>query len=106
MTLHTDHPTPLPAVRQLRRMRAFYAAGVALWTASTAWTGWDSPGSRPMWTSLLLLAVFAGLLVMACRWLRNLENGGTDGRGDAQAYGLRRQGPGFVRGEQPWEAAR
>ncbi|MCI3243490.1 hypothetical protein MQN93_27590 [Streptomyces sp. 7R016] len=93
MTLHTDHPTPLPAVRQLRRMRAFYAAGVTLWTASTAWTGWDSPGSRPMWTSLLLLAVFAGLLVMACRWLRNLENGGTDGRA-RRREGVRSPAPG------------
>jgi hypothetical protein len=34
---------------------------------------WDSPGSRPMWTSLLLLTVFTGLLAMASRWLRNLE---------------------------------
>ncbi|WP_449353500.1 hypothetical protein [Streptomyces shaanxiensis] len=54
-------------------MRNFYAAGVALWTASSAWTTWDSPGSRPMWTSLLLLAVFTALLAMAWRWLRNLE---------------------------------
>lgn len=30
------------------------------------------PGSRPMWTSLLLLAVFTGLLLMASRWLRRL----------------------------------
>jgi hypothetical protein len=34
---------------------------------------WDSPGSRPMWTSLLLLTVFTGLLAMASRWLRDLE---------------------------------
>jgi hypothetical protein len=34
---------------------------------------WDSPGSRPMWTSVLLLAVFTGLLAMASRWLRHLE---------------------------------
>ncbi len=43
-------------------MRNFYAAGVALWAASSAWTTWDAPGSRPMWTSVLLLAVFAALL--------------------------------------------
>ncbi|MEU0409017.1 hypothetical protein ABZ307_14565 [Streptomyces griseorubiginosus] len=70
---HTDDPTAARAARQLRRMRNFYAAGVALWTASSAWTTWDSPGSRPMWTSLLLLAVFTLLLAMAWRWLRNLE---------------------------------
>jgi hypothetical protein len=81
MTLDTDHTTALPAARQLRRMRAFYAAGVTLWTASSVWTGWESPGGRPMWTSLLLLAVFTGLLVMACRWLRDVENAGAGGRG-------------------------
>ncbi|MFF1308676.1 hypothetical protein [Streptomyces sp. NPDC058307] len=69
---HTDDPTAIRAARQLRRIRAFYAAGVVLWTASSAWTMWDSPGSRPMWTSLLLLAVFTGLLAMASRWLRHL----------------------------------
>nr|WP_256340492.1 hypothetical protein [Streptomyces sp. 2231.1] len=35
--------------------------GVLVWAASTAWTGWQSPGSRPMWVSVLLLAVFTGL---------------------------------------------
>ncbi|MEU1479145.1 hypothetical protein ACFYZ8_06980 [Streptomyces sp. NPDC001668] len=74
---HTDDPTVTRAARQLRRIRAFYAAGAALWTASSAWTLWDSPGSRPMWTSLLLLAVFTGLLVMASRWLRHLEPTGS-----------------------------
>lgn len=54
-------------------MRNFYAGGVALWAASSAWTTWDAPGSRPMWTSVLLLAVFAALLAMAWRWLRQLE---------------------------------
>ncbi|MFI6441696.1 hypothetical protein [Streptomyces sp. NPDC050759] len=69
---HTDDITAAGAARQLRRIRAFYAAGVVLWTASSAWTMGDSPGSRPMWTSLLLLAVFTGLLLMASRWLRRL----------------------------------
>ncbi|MCX5257229.1 hypothetical protein [Streptomyces canus] len=69
---HTDDTTAARAARQLRRIRAFYAAGVVLWAASSAWTMGDSPGSRPMWTSLLLLAVFTGLLAMACRWLRRL----------------------------------
>jgi hypothetical protein len=70
---HTDDPTAAGAARQLRRIRAFYAAGVVLWTATSAWTMGDAPGSRPMWTSFLLLAVFTGLLAMACRWLRHLE---------------------------------
>lgn len=70
---HTDDLTAVRAARQLRRMRAFYAAGVALWTASTAWTVWDTPGTRPMWTSLLLLAVFTGLLAVTSRWLRSAE---------------------------------
>jgi hypothetical protein len=74
---HTDDPTAARAARQLRRIRAFYAAGVALWTASSAWTMWDSPGSRPMWTSLLLLTVFTGLLAMSSRWLRHVEPTGT-----------------------------
>jgi high-affinity Fe2+/Pb2+ permease len=73
MATHTESLVPWPVARQLRRMRALYAAGVALWAASSAWTGWVSPGSRPMWTSLLLLAVFTGLLVTASWWLRRPE---------------------------------
>jgi uncharacterized membrane protein len=73
----TDDPTAARAARQLRRIQAFYAAGVVLWTASSAWTMWDSPGSRPMWTSLLLLAVFTGLLAMASRWLGHLRPTGS-----------------------------
>ncbi|MFE5494737.1 hypothetical protein ACFQ7Z_32930 [Streptomyces virginiae] len=52
----------LRAVRQLRRIRAFYAAGVLLWGAAAAWSGWAHPGSRQMLVCLLLLAVFTGLL--------------------------------------------
>ncbi|MER6033940.1 hypothetical protein ACIRU2_18490 [Streptomyces sp. NPDC101169] len=63
----------LRAVRQLRRVRAFYAVGVLLWTASTAWTSWQSPGSRQMWVSALLLAVFAGLLTATTLWLQRLQ---------------------------------
>ncbi|MFF7069674.1 hypothetical protein [Streptomyces pseudovenezuelae] len=74
---HTDDLTAIRATRQLRRIRAFYAAGIVLWTASSAWTMWDSPGTRPMWTSLLLLAVFTGLLTMASRWLRRVEPTGS-----------------------------
>ncbi|PWI46218.1 hypothetical protein [Streptomyces sp. ICBB 8177] len=62
----------LRAVRQLHRVRSFYAAGVLLWAASAAWTGWQAPGSRQMWVSVLLLAVFTGLLATASLSLRRL----------------------------------
>ncbi|MGW2615078.1 hypothetical protein [Streptomyces sp. NPDC001500] len=73
MAPKTDHPVSLRAVRQLRRTRAFYAAGVLLWAAAAAWTGWTHPASRQMWVSVLLLAVFAGLLVTASLWLQRLR---------------------------------
>ncbi|MET7573220.1 hypothetical protein ABZT04_32710 [Streptomyces sp. NPDC005492] len=78
----SEQPAPLRAVRHLRHMRAFYGAGVALWMVSTAWTAWDSPGSRPMWTSVLLFVVFTGLLALATVWLRRLED--TSGSGSAR----------------------
>ncbi|MET9906995.1 hypothetical protein ABZZ74_09210 [Streptomyces sp. NPDC006476] len=81
MAMHTESFTPWPVARQLRRMRTLYAAGVMLWAASSAWTGWVSPGSRPMWTSLLLLAVFAGLLATASWWLRRVESAEPASRG-------------------------
>ncbi|WEP00729.1 hypothetical protein A6P39_044300 (plasmid) [Streptomyces sp. FXJ1.172] len=55
----------LRAVRQLHRVRSFYAVGVLLWAVSAAWTGWQAPGSRQMWVSVLLLAVFTALLTTA-----------------------------------------
>ncbi len=63
----------LRAVRQLRRVRAFYAVGVLVWAASTAWTGWQTPGSRQMWVSALLLAIFTGLLLTSSIWLQRLQ---------------------------------
>ncbi len=63
----------LRAVRQLRRVRTFYTAGVLLWAAAATWTGWTHPGSRQMWASLLLLAVFTGLLATASLWLHRLK---------------------------------
>ncbi|MGI5359781.1 hypothetical protein ACQI4E_31425 [Streptomyces sp. CA-252508] len=66
----------LRAVRQLRRVRAFYAMGVLLWAAAANWAGWESPGSRRMWVSVLLLTVFSGLLLTASVWLRRLEAAG------------------------------
>ncbi|MFI7382877.1 hypothetical protein [Streptomyces sp. NPDC049813] len=70
MTATTELPErPSAAVRGLRRMRGFYGGGTLLWAASAAWTGWLNPGSRQMWVSLLLLAVFGGLLATASLWL-------------------------------------
>ncbi|MGV9907483.1 hypothetical protein ACWDU8_34220, partial [Streptomyces sp. NPDC003388] len=63
----------LRAVRQLRRIRAFYAVGALLWAASTAWTAWHSPGSRQMWVSALLLIIFTGLLAAAALWLQRCQ---------------------------------
>lgn len=76
MASKTDRVMSLRAVRQLRRVRAFYVMGAALWAAAAAWTGWESPGSRRMWVSVLLLAVFTGLLLTASLWLRRLEAAG------------------------------
>ncbi|MFE6174704.1 hypothetical protein [Streptomyces sp. NPDC056464] len=61
-----------PVARQLRRMRALYAAGVLLWALSSIGTAWSSPGSGPMWTSVLLLVVFTGLLALSSWWLRRM----------------------------------
>lgn len=65
------------AVRQLRRVRSFYTGGVLLWAALTTWTGWQSPGSRQMWVSALLLAVFSTLLLTASLWLQRLQAAGS-----------------------------
>ncbi|MEU6556270.1 hypothetical protein ABZ915_39380 [Streptomyces sp. NPDC046915] len=73
MAPKTERITFLRAVRQLHRVRSFYALGVLLWAASAAWSGWQAPGSRQMWTCVLLLAVFTGLLVTAGLSLRRLE---------------------------------
>ncbi|MEU1457259.1 hypothetical protein [Streptomyces avermitilis] len=73
MATKTDRIMSLRAVRQLRQVRAFYAVGALLWAASTAWTGWQFPGSRQMWVSVLLLAIFTGLLLTASLWLQRLK---------------------------------
>ncbi|MFF3749314.1 hypothetical protein ACFYYH_02460 [Streptomyces sp. NPDC002018] len=57
------------AVRQLRRTRCFYAVGAALWAVGAAGGAAEDPGGRQMWVSLVFLAVFAGLLVLASVWL-------------------------------------
>lgn len=71
--MRTDRSKPVKAVRQLRRIRSFYAGGFLLWAGSAAWTASQSPGGRQMWASLLLLALFAGLLLTACVLLRRIE---------------------------------
>ncbi|PKT71220.1 hypothetical protein CW362_20055 [Streptomyces populi] len=73
MASKTDRFLSLRAMRQLRRVRAFYAAGVVLWAVSALWTGWQSPGGRQMWISVMLLAIFTGLLLTASLWLRRLR---------------------------------
>ncbi|MFF9070584.1 hypothetical protein ACF09E_35085 [Streptomyces sp. NPDC014891] len=73
MPTKTERLKSLRAVRQLRRVRDFYSAGVLLWAAAAVWTGWTHPGTRQMWVALLLLGVFAGLLVTAAVWLRSLQ---------------------------------
>ncbi|MER5843483.1 hypothetical protein ABT099_24940 [Streptomyces prasinus] len=77
MASTTDRVMSSRAVRQLRRVRAFYAGGVLLWAVLTAWTGWQLPGSRQMWVSVLLLAVFSGLLLTASLWLQRLQTAGS-----------------------------
>ncbi|MFI1654823.1 hypothetical protein ACH4ZU_07760 [Streptomyces sp. NPDC020472] len=72
MAPKTERIQFLRAVRQLHRVRSFYAAGVLLWAGSSAWTGWQAPGSRQMWVSLLLLTAFTALLVTAGLSLRRL----------------------------------
>ncbi|MFD9467068.1 hypothetical protein [Streptomyces sp. NPDC060027] len=73
MAPKTEHDMFLRAVRQLRRVRTFYAMGILLWSASTLWTAWQSLGSQQMWVSALLLSVFTGLLLTATLSLRRLE---------------------------------
>ncbi|MFD3873185.1 hypothetical protein [Streptomyces sp. NPDC058623] len=68
------HATPAPrAVRQLRRIRAAYASGFALWAAAAVWEGWHRPGSREMWVLVLLVALFTGLLCVAAASLYRLR---------------------------------
>ncbi|MEV0122168.1 hypothetical protein AB0I16_11595 [Streptomyces sp. NPDC050703] len=73
MASKTARVTSPRAVRQLRRVRAFYLVAALLWAATTAWTGRQSAGSREMWLSALLLAVFSALLLAASVWLRRLR---------------------------------
>ncbi|MFI0813919.1 hypothetical protein [Streptomyces echinatus] len=77
MASTTDRIMSLRAVRQLRRVRAFYAVGALMWAASTVWTGWQSPGSRQIWVFVLLLAIFTGLLLTASLWLQRLQSTGS-----------------------------
>lgn len=69
MAPENDHAESVRALRQLRRMRTFYAGGSVLWGVAAASAGWDDPGSRQMWVSVVLLVVFAALLSMTSLWL-------------------------------------
>ncbi|GGW96638.1 hypothetical protein GCM10010297_18150 [Streptomyces malachitofuscus] len=77
MAPKTERIQFLRAVRQLRRIRSFYTAAILLWAGFALWTGWQAPGSRQMWVSVLLLAVFAVLLVTASLALRRLAGPAT-----------------------------
>ncbi|MEU6546197.1 hypothetical protein [Streptomyces sp. NPDC046859] len=79
--------------RQLRRVRTLYAAGVLLWAASSIGTAWSSPGSRPMWTSVLLLVVFASLLGLSSWWLRRLGAGRAAAGGQRRSVSVRASAP-------------
>ena len=68
------------AVRQLRRIRSFYAAATVLWAGSAALTSWQAAGSRQLTVCVTLLAVFAALFVMASIALRRLGASATTGR--------------------------
>ncbi|MFJ6725071.1 MULTISPECIES: hypothetical protein [unclassified Streptomyces] len=69
MAATIDHAGTVRSVRQLRRVRVFYAGGALLWAVSTAWVGWVEPGSRQMWVSALLLLLFTGLWSVSAYWL-------------------------------------
>lgn len=62
MTPKKSVPLAPWAVRQLRRVRSFYAAGIVLWATGAGLEALNHPGSRQMWAQVLLLAVFSGLL--------------------------------------------
>lgn len=87
-----DHLLPSRAVRQLRRIRAFYATASSVWAALAVWEGWQHPGSRPMWVSALLLVVFTGLFSVTSLWLSRHEAavtaaaGGPTRRGSAEDH--------------------
>ncbi|MFF0303936.1 hypothetical protein ACFYTV_24945 [Streptomyces sp. NPDC004562] len=78
--------------RQLRRVRTLYAGGALLWASSSLVTAWSSPGSRPMWTSVLLLVVFTGLLGLSSWWLRRLGTRRAAGE-QRPAVAVRASGP-------------
>jgi hypothetical protein len=79
MAPETDHSESVRILRQLRRMRLFYAGGAALWAVSTALVGWDEPGSRQMWVSVIFLVVFTGLLSATSLWLWRQQPARADG---------------------------
>ncbi|MFF3307580.1 hypothetical protein [Streptomyces sp. NPDC002952] len=89
MASRNDHSIPLRAVRQLRRIRMFYAGGALLWAASATWLGREAPGSRQMWVSVLFLVVFTGLLSVTSLWLwRRRPVGAGGGARHAGARGM------------------
>ncbi|MFD6310380.1 hypothetical protein ACIGCZ_11700 [Streptomyces nigra] len=72
MAAHSESRESWSIARQLRRMRTVYAAGALLWASTSLGTAYSSPGGRTMWTSVLLLVVFTGLLALSSWWLRSV----------------------------------
>ncbi|MGW0614765.1 hypothetical protein [Streptomyces sp. NPDC002788] len=77
MAPETDHAGSVRALRQLRRIRTFYATGAVLWAVAAASTAWDNPGGRQMWVSVVFLVVFVALLSTASLWLRRQQAAGS-----------------------------
>lgn len=50
------------AVRQMRRVRSVYIAGIALWTLALWIEVSERPGSPQMWLTALILGTFVALL--------------------------------------------
>ncbi|MGW7194573.1 hypothetical protein [Streptomyces chryseus] len=69
MTSKQPQPLAPRVVRQLRRTRSVYAAGIALWGIGATLEMWQRPGSHQMWVFLLFLIVFTGLLAVTSWWL-------------------------------------
>ncbi|WP_229695628.1 hypothetical protein [Streptomyces lacrimifluminis] len=40
-----------------------------MWAVSAVLVGWDDPGSRQMWVSVIFLVLFIGLLSVTSLWL-------------------------------------
>ncbi|MFD5097467.1 hypothetical protein [Streptomyces albidochromogenes] len=90
MTSKQPQPLAPRVVRQLRRTRSVYAAGIALWGIGATLEVWQRPGSHQMWVFLLFLTVFTGLLVVTSWWLWRHQDALRVVRREARVAGARR----------------